>query len=140
MIGSSKLPKRPVENWEQVRDEWVAAIERFMDEAEAWAKEKGWGVLREPKTIHDDDRLGSYTVSRLLIHDTFGRLLLDPIERFIVGAGGLIEFYVIPSYDWVSIVRTDRGWELHLGAADAPHQPWSKETFVDTARRLSERA
>lgn len=138
-MASSTLPKKPVENWEQVRDEWVAEVERFMDEAEAWSKEKGWGVLREPKTI-DDDRLGSYTVSRLLIHDTFGRLLLDPIERFIVGAGGLIEFCVIPSYDWVRIVRTDHGWELHPDAAEAPHQPWSRETFVDTVRRLSERA
>ena len=33
----STLPRRPVENWEAVRDEWVAAVERIADDAEAWA-------------------------------------------------------------------------------------------------------
>jgi hypothetical protein len=33
-----------VENWEAERDEWVAAVERMVDDAEAWAREQSWFV------------------------------------------------------------------------------------------------
>src|SRR5262245_34097331 len=48
------LPRRPVENWEVVRDEWVAAVERIIDDAEAWAREQPWFVHRDRKTITED--------------------------------------------------------------------------------------
>lgn len=73
----TSLPKRPVENWEQVRDEWVAAVEQLAAAAAAWAKKQDWAVRRDPKTI-TEDRLGSYTVPRLLIHAPEGRLSTRP--------------------------------------------------------------
>ena len=80
--------------------------------------------------------MGQYTVPRLLIQATAGRLLLDPVARYVPGAMGVVDLYVLPSYDAAMISRTDDGWRLHpIGADDVP-QPWSEETFVQTALQL----
>jgi hypothetical protein len=135
-MSSATLPKRPVENWEQVRGDWVAEVERFMNQAEEWAKKQGWGTLQELKTIQED-RLGSYDVPRLLIHDTFGRLLLDPLARFVMGADGRIDLVVIPSWSGLILVKMPDGWFLLEDDADGPRFAWSEDVFVRTAKQLA---
>jgi hypothetical protein len=134
-MASSTLPTKPVENWEQVRDEWVAAVESVVRDAEAWSKNQGWATRLDPKTIRED-RLGEYTVPRLLIHTLDGRLLLVPVARYVGGADGRIDLFLMPSYDSVPITRTAGGWSIHpTGDAD-DSRPWSEATFVETAQRL----
>lgn len=129
------LPTKAVDDWEGVRDEWVAAVEQLVEDAEVWARKQDWAVRREAKTIRED-RLGQYTVPRLLIHATVGRLLLDPVARFVPGARGAVDLYVLPSYDAAMISRADDGWRLHpIGADDVPLF-WSEESFVQTALQL----
>jgi len=131
----SVMPTKEVENWEGVRDEWIAAVEQLVEDAEVWARNQDWAVRRDAKTIRED-RLGQYTVPRLLIHATEGRLLLDPVARYVPGARGVVDLYVLPSYDAVMISRADHGWRLHpIGADDEP-RPWSEETFVHTVLQL----
>ena len=48
----STLPRRPVENWEAVRDEWVAAVERIVDDAEAWATRAAMARPSRPEADH----------------------------------------------------------------------------------------
>lgn len=135
----STLPKKPVDNWEQVRDEWVAAVEQLVRDAEAWSQAQGWACRREQKTV-TEDRLGEYSAPRLLIHSPDGRLLLDPIARHVPGALGVVEFCALPSYDSVRIARTEAGWGLYPdGASDRP-RPWSETAFLESARRLYESA
>lgn len=120
---------------EALRAEWLESVEAFIADAEAWSKKQGWATRRDPKTI-DEESIGSYTVPRLLIHGVDGRLLLDPVTRFVVGGLGLVDFCVLPSYDWVKLVRTPAGWEFHPAQPDAPHRPWSEKAFVEVAREL----
>jgi hypothetical protein len=134
-MTSSALPKKPVENWEQIRDEWVSAVDGLIRDAEEWSQRQDWASRRSPKVITDDP-IGPYTVPQLLIQGTFGRLLLDPVTRFVPGATGLIDLYVIPSYDAVLIVRTDKGWHIHLSVTKDERRPWSEEAFVETALQL----
>ncbi len=137
-MGSFTLPKKPVENWEQVRDEWVGTVERFMSEAESWAKKHDWGTRRETKRIVED-RLGPYEVPRLLVHGTFGRVLLDPVARFVVGADGLIDFFAIPSYEGKIVVLSQGEWSLlHDRDAEGQRSPWSDSVFVESALHLVE--
>jgi hypothetical protein len=131
------LPKKPVENWEQVRDEWVAAVEQLVGDAEGWARTQGWATRREPKAM-TEDRLGQYAAPRLLIHSPDGRLLLDPIARYVPGALGVVEFCVLPSYDAMRIARSDEGWRLYSDRAADVSRPWSEPVFLETARQLFE--
>ena len=120
------------------RDEWVAAVERIVADAEAWATEQHWFVHRDRKTITEGG-LGSYEVPVLMIRAPAGRLVLEPGERYVGGATGLIELSAFPSYEYVLIVRTDAGWHFVI---DPPtlDRPWSREAFLEIAKGLAGRA
>ena len=131
-------PQKPVEDWEAQRDEWVAAVEKIADEAEAWARERQWLVHRDRKTI-TEDRIGSYDVPVLTIQAPAGRLILDAIARYIVGASGRIDLCAFPSYEKVLVVRTDAGWHFVINPP-VPDRPWSKEAFLAIVSQLAKKA
>jgi hypothetical protein len=134
-MSPSTLPTKPAENWEKVRDEWLAAVEQLVQDVEAWACKREWAVRRDVKTI-TEDRLGSYTVPRTLIHTPAGRLLLDPVARYVQGAQGLVDLYVLPSYDAVMIARNGNSWQLHTGGGNGTNRPWSEQAFEEIAGQL----
>ena len=134
----SALPRRPVENWEAERDEWVAAVERIVDQAEAWTREQPWFVHRDRKTI-TEDRIGSYEVSVLMIRTPQAPLILDPIARYVGGASGRIDFCVFPSYEYVLVVRTEAAWQFVTNPPTIDRS-WSKEAFLEIAAELAYKA
>jgi hypothetical protein len=128
----------PAENAEAMREEWIAAVEQIVSDAEAWATEQHWFVHRGPKTITEDP-IGSYEVPTLLIQAPAGRFVFEPMSRYIIGATGEIELSVFPSYHSVLIVRNDSGWHFVI---DRPtlDRPWSKETFLEIVSELAKKA
>jgi hypothetical protein len=135
-MSQSTLPKTPVPNWEQVRDVWIDAVTRLIGDAEQWSLKQDWSIRRVMKTIQED-RLGSYEVPQLLIQSTAGRLLLDPVACYIAGATGLVDLFLMPSYDSVTITRyDDGGWHLHPDGDADKSLPWSEENFIATAEML----
>jgi hypothetical protein len=133
------LPTKPVENWEAVRDEWLAILEQFFTDVEAWAKKQDWATLRTPKNL-TETRIGSYTSCRLLVHMIEGRLVFDPMARFVSGGDGLIDWYVLPSYDSSFLVREGNVWQLYAGGPQSEGTTWSEDVFVKTAREMVKRA
>jgi len=127
-----------VENAEAVREEWIAAVEQVISDAEAWAREQRWFVHRGPKTITEDP-IGPYEVSTLLIQAPAGRFVLESRGRYFIGVTGQIELSVFPSYEPVLIVRNDAGWHFVI---DRPtlDGPWSKETFLEILSELARKA
>ena len=145
---SETLPRRPVEDGEARRDDWIAAVEQVISDAEAWATEQHWFVHRDPKTITDDDD-GPYEVPSLLIQAPAGRFALEPRGRYIIGATedgryivgvrGEIEWSIYPSYESVPIVRDDAGWHIVIERPTL-ERPWSKEAFLEIATELARKA
>src|SRR5262249_10729582 len=128
-------PRKPVANWEQERDAWVAAVQELVAQAEAWSHQKNWSVFRDQKEIRED-RIGSYHVPVLTIQSAQGRLMLNPIARFIVGAKGRVDLDVFPSYDSVPIIRTDGGWQFKSDDRPELDQPWAEDSFTRIAAEL----
>jgi hypothetical protein len=137
-MQSKMLPRRPVKSDQEQRDDWIAAVEQVVSDAEAWATEQHWLVHRGPKTI-TEDRIGSYEVPVLLIQTPAGRFVIDPIARDVIGASGKIEFCVFPSYDYVMIIRTEAGWQFETNPK-AVSRPWSKQTFFEVLSDLAREA
>jgi hypothetical protein len=105
-----KLPKKPVENWEQVRDEWVRAVEQLVTEVEGWCRENQWPTRRIDKRL-EESRIGEYVVPALLIQVDLVKLMLEPVARFVPGGEGVIDLYRMPQYDDVaSIFRRAGSW------------------------------
>jgi hypothetical protein len=122
-----------------VLKEWGSAVGKLIEEAASWAGNQGWEVKRETKQL-TDKFLGTYEVPELLIHTLKGRLLLDPVARYVVGATGLVDLCVLPSYDSVMIGRKDDRWYVYPTSANGSPQPWSERTFVDTVTELLKNA
>src|SRR5947209_8182027 len=102
-------PRRPVENWQHELGVWIAEVEAILSQAKSWAEKRGWATKQDQKVITEED-IGTYEAPRLLIHSPQGRLLLDPVARYVVGAEGRFDFCVIPSYDSVALVKTGGAW------------------------------
>jgi len=125
----------PVEGWDAKRDEWVAAVDQLVTEAEAWAHEQNWLVHRGSKTFTDEG-LGTYEVPMLMMHCPQGALNLNPGGCNLIGPLGGIDFRVYPSYETVRILHTATGWRF---VTDPPTRvlPWSKEAFLEIASELA---
>jgi hypothetical protein len=135
-----KTPRQQLpQNSDAVRDEWIAAVDEVLSQVEVWCAEKDWWVNREDKTLAEDE-LGSYAIPVLRIQTPTGRLVVDPIARQVVGASGRIDLCVFPSYDFVMLVRTDKGWRLTSIEKNASDRAWSKKAFLDAVSELIERA
>jgi hypothetical protein len=108
-----KLPTKPVENWEQVRDEWIHAVEDLVGKVEGWCKARDWPTRRIEKRM-EDRKLGEYIVPALVIQVDLVKLMLEPVARFVPGAEGVVDLYRMPQYDDVASVFRRKGrWEVH---------------------------
>jgi hypothetical protein len=148
-----KLPKKPVENWERVRDEWVRAVEHLVSDVEGWCREKDWPTRRINKRL-EDTRIGEYVVPALLIQVDLVKLLLEPVARYAPGSDGVVDFYRMPQYgDVASLFRRDGGWvyfatvtedklpaESRLNQPDSDvvgmTAPFTREAFYELVRLL----
>jgi hypothetical protein len=128
-------PRRPIADWQIRLTEWVAETNEIVQQASDWAKANAWDTLTDQKVITEDP-IGKYEVPRLLIHRTDGKLLLDPIARYVVGAAGRFELCVIPSYDSVVLVKTDTGWRFYSTTREGFDLPWSADTFTKVCNEL----
>jgi hypothetical protein len=118
---------------------WLAALEDLSQDVEKWATGQNWMVKREMHKINEYF-LGVYHAPRLLIHSSDGRLLLQPISRFVIDAEGLVELSVMPSYESARIVRLNESWHLQPLQIEGRRQKLSEKTFLESAGQLFQSA
>ena len=145
---SETPPRHSVENGEAQRDDWVAAVEPIISDAEAWATEQHWFVHRSPKTITEDD-VGSYEVPTLLIRAPAGRFTLradGPLHHRRHGGWPLRRRrHGRDRIERIPFVRVrphcpDRaGWHFVIKRPDLDRL-WSKEAFLEIAAELARKA
>src|SRR5688572_7906641 len=97
-MAGVKLPRKPVENWEAIRDEWVRAVTDLVATVESWCSEKGWPTRRIEKRLNES-QIGEYTLPALLIQVDLAKWLLEPVARFVPAADGVVDLYLMPEYD-----------------------------------------
>jgi hypothetical protein len=122
------------ENWEQVRDEWIADLDALFRQIEAWADAQGWTTRRLPVMMEADPQ-GPYPASRLLVRAAGGKLEFKPIARYVTAATGLIDLRAIPSRDATRMMaRQDDGrWLIHPFGDTGISTPWTQAGFLETA-------
>jgi len=129
-------PRRPVKGWEKKLADWVDEIEKIVDQAKFWAEARGWAVSADEKQI-SEDIIGTYEAPRLLIHSPRARFLLDPVARYVVGASGRLDLCVLPSYDAVLLVKTDKGWRFVSTSRRDLNLAWSEKSFGKVCDELT---
>jgi hypothetical protein len=120
----------------QERDSWVDEVERLAADVEKWAKTRDWAVRRELKNFTEDE-IGTYQLPVLTVLTALGRVVFEPVARFVAGGSGRIDLYAFPSFSQVVLVRRGRKW---IFLSDSDHSDlgrrWKEADFVETLSEL----
>lgn len=133
-MSQLKAPKKPIADWEAVRDEWVRAVEQLVSEVEGWCRANDWPTRRIEKHV-EEHPIGEYIVPALIFQVDLAKLMLEPGARFVTGCEGIFDLYRMPQYDDVAVVRWQGGeWLLRYDLPpDAPPPREAVVPFTPTA-------
>jgi len=135
-MSRSSLSEPTSDDAKQERNSWVAEVERLAADVERWASTRDWAVRRDLKNF-TEDRIGTYQLPVLTVLTSLGRVVFEPVARFVAGGSGRIDLYAFPSVSQVVLVRRGRRWVF---LADSDHSDlgrrWKESDFVKTVSEL----
>lgn len=121
-----------------LRHRWLDKLADLVQKVESWAQQLDWTTKVVDKTIEDRE-VGDYTAPGLLLQRETVRLFLEPVARSAPGTEGVVDLYLMPSYDDIAgFYYYNRRWNVHYefdGASAATNRleheamPLSKATL-----------
>ena len=88
-------------------------VYNLVGQVEAWAQGAGWATSRYVKRMRAPDR-SVFEIPALYLQSGPTRLLLDPVAFDVPGAEGLVDLYLMPTYDDIaSLYFRDGRWVIH---------------------------
>jgi hypothetical protein len=130
-MTTTKSTKKP----NQTKAQWLRTVNSLLTNIEGWAENEGWLTKRDDKEIQEQE-LGSYTAQVLTIQSPQGRIIIDPIAKFVVSGDGRIDLYAWPSLNRVRLLRKNRKWIVRTDSGIDWPKPWGRETFLNLANGL----
>jgi hypothetical protein len=96
-----------------LRDDWLARLSELIQTFKTWAERSGWKTREITKSMKDSV-LGEYRAPALLMQRETVEVILNPVSRFVPGADGAVDLYLMPGYDDIaSLYFMDGEWKLH---------------------------
>ena len=95
------------------RQEWFDRLGKLVDSVKQWATDLGWSTKVIEKKMEDPE-IGNYKAPALLVQEELVRILLEPVARSAAGTEGLVDLYLMPSYDDIaSLYYYNDRWNVH---------------------------
>lgn len=95
------------------RDGWRARVNELVEQVSAWIDPNEWVTKPYPKKMRDADGT-IFEVPSLVLQRSPTRLILDPIAYDVPGAEGLVNLYLMPTYDdTASLYLINGRWQVH---------------------------
>jgi hypothetical protein len=123
------------------RDKWRGRLDDLVGKVRAWVEPEHWVTKPYPKKMRDTDGT-VFEVPSLFIQKGPTRLLLDPIAYDVPGAEGVVDLYLMPTYDdTASLYLVDGRWQIHYACHDQQpvagvKQPEVMELSEKTIKRI----
>lgn len=122
---------------ERLRNDWLHQLSELVDRIRHWADELDWSTRPIEVTLRDS-QLGKYQAPALLMQKEAVRVLLEPVARSAPGAEGVVDLYLMPSYDDIASLYLREGdWRIHYMFPGTPTVPTISEA---DSRPLTKRA
>ena len=95
------------------RDTWQVRVNDLIEQVTVWVDPNEWATKVYPKKMRDADGT-IFEVPSLVLQKGSTRLILDPIAYDVPGAEGLVDLYLMPTYDdTASFYLVDGRWQIH---------------------------
>ena len=102
------------------RHEWLERLRKLVATVKGWADELDWATRVVNKKMEDAE-IGNYKASALLLQKETVRLFLEPVARSAPGTEGVVDLYLMPSYDDIASLYYDNNrWNVHYLFEEAP--------------------
>jgi hypothetical protein len=122
------------------RHKWLDRVGKLVGDIELWGEKLGWATRRIEKHL-EDSGVGAHKVPALLLQKETVRVLLEPVSPRALGAEGIVDLYLMPSYDDIASLYFREGrWRVHYifqGRGEAAamseeveSQPLSEDIFA----------
>jgi hypothetical protein len=95
------------------RQEWLKKLSSLVAQVATWAHDLDWSTRVVEKSMEDAE-IGNYSAPGLLLQWESVRLFLEPVARSVPGTDGIVELYLMPSYDDIAGLYYYGGrWNVH---------------------------
>jgi len=95
------------------RDEFKKRVESLVERVCEWVEPHEWVTKPYPKKLRDDESQ-LYELPALFLQKGATRVLLDPIAYDVPGAEGVVDIYLMPTYDDMATLYFEQGaWTIH---------------------------
>lgn len=121
------------------REAWLSLVDGLLSQIEKWAAQKEWQTRREEKTL-TEGIIGTYSVPVLQVKLPAGVLYVDPMARYVIGAGGRVDLYSWPTLQRLLLIRRSDKWVLKTDSLIDWPQTWARKTFYEVAENLTKEA
>jgi hypothetical protein len=119
-------------------DQFVSRVNELVESTRRWVEPHEWVTKPYPKKMRDEDR-NAFEAAALFLQKGPVRVLLDPVSFDVPGAEGLVDIYLMPTYDDMASLYFENGeWRIHYAF---PPDPRESRSIVETqSLSLSERS
>lgn len=121
-----------------LRRAWLEKLHDLVAKVKKWAEELGWATKVVDKKMEDAE-IGNYKAPAILLQQDVVRLFLEPVARVAPGTEGVVDLYLMPSYDDIaSLYYYSKQWNIHYAFSqpsliakidEAEARPLSKSTL-----------
>jgi hypothetical protein len=107
------------------RDLFQNRINTLVEQVGGWVSSHEWVTKTYPKKMRDVDHQ-VYEVPALFLQKGPIRVLLDPVAYDVPGAEGVVDLYLMPTYDdMASLYFQDGMWKIHYAFPPEPKETHS---------------
>ncbi len=118
------------------RAQYQQRVEQLVEQVRLWVEPHEWVTKTYPKKMHDENRQ-TFEIPALFLQKGPSRLLLDPIAYDVPGAEGVVNLYLMPTYDDMATLSLESGrWLIRYAF---PHDSIGSHSVIEAeALPLSE--
>lgn len=107
------------------RDQFQARVVNLVEQVKGWVEPHEWLTREYLKKLRDVDNL-VYEIPALFLQKGPTRVLLDPVAYDVPGAEGVIDLYLMPTYDDMASLYFEGGsWMIHYAFPPDPKETHS---------------
>lgn len=101
------------------RDQFRKRVDDLIMKVREWVEPHEWVTKTYPKKMRDADHQ-VYEVPALFLQKGPTRILLDPIAYDVPGTEGVVDLYLMPTYDDMASLYFEQGhWRMHYAFPEA---------------------